>query len=394
MAKFMNLVDLTGLNTFLKEMRDYVTTMVTGFFNGKLLSTQKGTSSASVTGSLRPVSLDKDGKMAVSLPDATQGVSGLLSASDKAKLDGIATGAKTGTVTKVSTGAGLTGGDITTIGTVKLNLVSETKNGSAAGSAAGSTDGNDQLAPVVLDANSKVAALVARFKGSTSLAQGSPGLVPAPGVSDRSKFLKGDGTWDTVVSDLTQMTGYSDLLTTIDQKISTAKTDVETDVDSKISTVYKVKGSVETVAPTGSEGGEGVQWIGLPTKAKLGFVYNVSNAFETTSQFVEGSGKSYPAGTNVVCVEGGSGQYRWDVLAGSIDLTAYQKSEDISVATDAAVKALFLTQQAYSDSGSGAAGGSDLATDDLASLASSKNISTLVTVNALAGEAALGIAVD
>jgi len=46
----------------------------------------------------------------------------------KEKLDGISPGAttSTGTVTSVATGAGLTGGPVTTSGTIKANLKSET----------------------------------------------------------------------------------------------------------------------------------------------------------------------------------------------------------------------------------------------------------------------------
>ena len=36
------------------------------------------------------------------------------------------------------------------------------------------------------------------FTGATSSAAGAHGLVPAPAVADRTKFLKGDGSWDTV----------------------------------------------------------------------------------------------------------------------------------------------------------------------------------------------------
>ena len=59
---------------------------------------------------------------------ATTSAMGMMSAADKTKLNGIATGAtaNTGTVTKVSTGVGLTGGDITTTGTIKAKLKSET----------------------------------------------------------------------------------------------------------------------------------------------------------------------------------------------------------------------------------------------------------------------------
>ena len=60
--------------------------------------------------------------------NATQSAAGLMSSTDKTKLDGIASGAtaNTGTVTSVATGAGLTGGTITGSGTIKANLVSET----------------------------------------------------------------------------------------------------------------------------------------------------------------------------------------------------------------------------------------------------------------------------
>jgi len=57
---------------------------------------------------------------------ATTGAAGLMSAADKQKLDGIAEGAKTGTVTSIATGVGLTGGTITTSGTIKVKLKNET----------------------------------------------------------------------------------------------------------------------------------------------------------------------------------------------------------------------------------------------------------------------------
>lgn len=57
--------------------------------------------------------------------------------------------ANTGTVTSVATGAGLTGGSITTTGTVKMNLVSETKLSGASGTG--------KIYPVALDSNGKVA---------------------------------------------------------------------------------------------------------------------------------------------------------------------------------------------------------------------------------------------
>lgn len=55
---------------------------------------------------------------------ATQSAAGLMSASDKTKLDGIASGAtaNTGTVTSIATGTGLKGGTITGSGTISTNV--------------------------------------------------------------------------------------------------------------------------------------------------------------------------------------------------------------------------------------------------------------------------------
>ena len=85
----------------------------------------------------------------------------------------------------------------------------------------------------------------------------------------------------------------------------------KTEVDGLISSVYKPAGSVA--------------YASLPTLASgvLGNVYNVTDAFTTDTRFVEGSGKSYPAGTNVVVVEPTSGTYKFDVLAGFVDLSGY-----------------------------------------------------------------------
>lgn len=84
---------------------------------------------------------------------------------------------------------------------------------------------------------------------------------------------------------------------------------VQDAIKSAIAGVYTPKGSIS--------------FSSLPTAAagNKGWVYNVADAFTTTAAFVEGAGHSYGAGTNVVCVDAGSGSYKWDVLAGIIDLT-------------------------------------------------------------------------
>lgn len=87
---------------------------------------------------------------------ATQSADGMMSSTDKAKLDGIAEGAtaNTGTVTSVATGVGLAGGPVTSTGTVKAALVSETKLTNAASAA---TETAGRVYPVAVDKNGKLA---------------------------------------------------------------------------------------------------------------------------------------------------------------------------------------------------------------------------------------------
>ena len=62
---------------------------------------------------------------------------------------------------------------------------------------------------------------------------------------------------------------------------------------------------------------------GAMTASTVGNVYNVTDEFTTDSRFVEGTGKVYPAGTNVAIVDigtAGSPDIKYDVLAGFIDV--------------------------------------------------------------------------
>lgn len=91
-------------------------------------------------------------------------------------------------------------------------------------------------------------------------------------------------------------------------------TEVDQKIAAKISSTYKAAGSVAFAA--------------LPTLAAAieGNVYNISNEFTTTDDFVEAAGTKYPAGTNIVCIKVGEA-YKWDVLAGFVDLSAYETAE-------------------------------------------------------------------
>lgn len=83
---------------------------------------------------------------------------------------------------------------------------------------------------------------------------------------------------------------------------------VKSAIDAAVSAVYKPKGSSATI-PTLSN-------------VEEGWVYDISAQFKTTSDFVEGAGKTYPAGTNIVCIKV-SNVKKWDVLTGVTDLSGY-----------------------------------------------------------------------
>ncbi len=113
--------------------------------------------------------------------------------------------------------------------------------------------------------------------------------------------------------------------TTINEKFGNYYNKTETDgkIDEKIATAIST-----TYKPAGS-----TTYVGLPAPSagEEGKVYNVSDAFTTDEDFVEGIGKSYPAGTNVVCIDSDdAGTYKWDVLSGFVDLSAYETTSSVA----------------------------------------------------------------
>lgn len=66
----------------------------------------------------------------------------------------------------------------------------------------------------------------------------------------------------------------------------------------------------------------------------LGFMWNISDAFTTTSDFAEGSGKAVAAGSNIYVANVGTAaepSYKYDIFAGPIDLSGYALKSEMSV---------------------------------------------------------------
>lgn len=120
-------------------------------------------------------------------------------------------------------------------------------------------------------------------------------------------------------------TATSDMATQtwVEGKGYATTTNVNALINTAVSTVYTPKGSIQTLEELNTKVNTG----------KVGDVWNMSAEFTTDAGFVEGPSKKYPAGTNVVLVEVG-GLKKWDVLAGSVDLSAYIKSSEMVAITE------------------------------------------------------------
>lgn len=100
------------------------------------------------------------------------------------------------------------------------------------------------------------------------------------------------------------------------------KTEADSKIDQKIATAIS-----STYKPAGS-----IMFSFLPALEadQEGKVYNIIDAFTTTEDFVEGADNKYPAGTNVVCIDtDDAGTYKWDVLAGFVDLSGYETTSSV-----------------------------------------------------------------
>ncbi len=105
------------------------------------------------------------------------------------------------------------------------------------------------------------------------------------------------------------------------------------DNDLNWQTEDEVDEKIETALASYLKPGPSAAFASLPTltEANLGIVTNVTDAFTTTASFVEGAGKSFPAGTNVAIVlNANQDGYLYDVLPGFVDLSGYvEKTQKI-----------------------------------------------------------------
>ncbi len=124
--------------------------------------------------------------------------------------------------------------------------------------------------------------------------------------------------WNLEALGLVAKAAFDELKT----KVDGLKDEIKGEIEGEIASAYTAKGSVE--------------FGSLPdlTSASVGWVYNVTDEFDTDENFVEGEGKHYPANTNVVVTDyEGSGTKKWDVLGGFLDLSGYALKTELQSAT-------------------------------------------------------------
>ena len=128
----------------------------------------------------------------------------------------------------------------------------------------------------------------------------------------------------------TKINGKADAATTLaGYGITDAYTKTETDnaIAESVGTVNKPGGSL-----TASQIASSLLVVG-----NLGKIYNVTEDFDTTSDFVEGAGKHLPAGTNIQVIDadttGSSPSYKFDVFAGAYGV-ATQSGNGLMSSTD------------------------------------------------------------
>jgi hypothetical protein len=135
---------------------------------------------------------------------------------------------------------------------------------------------------------------------------------------------------NVVVTDSGEEKWLSDVLATLALKTSIptnnnqltngagyqTSSDVATAINAKIASVYKPGGSVA--------------FASLPALSadNEGYIYNITDDFTTTADFLEGEGKKYKAGADVGIVavkNGDSTEYKYNVFANFVDLSAYMQ---------------------------------------------------------------------
>ena len=92
-----------------------------------------------------------------------------------------------------------------------------------------------------------------------------------------------------------------------------------------------IAGLPSAIVPKGTKAFSGLTPATDLAAANVGFMWNISDAFTTTADFVEGAGVSIPAGANVYVANPSAGVYKYDIFQGMYDLSGYALKSEMSI---------------------------------------------------------------
>lgn len=148
----------------------------------------------------------------------------------------------------------------------------------------------------------------------------------ADATTGQQPRIASDGTLEWYTPDTSSVSGLQEAVGQLQTDVDALESNLadnyynKTEIDSKITSVYKPGGSYAFAS------------LPAANADTVGYVYDVTDAFVTTENFVEGAGHNYPAGTNVVVIEvsGEPTAYKYDVMSGFVDLSDYVTDEELT----------------------------------------------------------------
>ena len=132
------------------------------------------------------------------------------------------------------------------------------------------------------------------------------------------------------VSQLNYFKGKADALYQT-KAISATGISAETVVGALEELASSISSLPSAIVPKGTKAFSGLTPSTDLAAANVGFMWNISDAFTTTADFVEGQGVSIPAGANVYVANPSTGVYKYDIFQGMYDLSGYALKSEMSI---------------------------------------------------------------